>query len=74
MKSSTDRIITTHVGSLPRPADLLDMMKAKLAGGAYDQNAYNARLRRHANTTPDSGAVVASGRKAGDKREYHGSS
>ena len=25
MKRSTDRIITTHVGSLPRPHDLLDV-------------------------------------------------
>ena len=26
MKRSTDRILTTHAGSLPRPADLLDMV------------------------------------------------
>lgn len=29
---SADRILTTHVGSLPRPAALLDQMKLKLAG------------------------------------------
>jgi len=40
-----DRILTTHVGSLPRPADLLDLMKAKLAGTAVDQRAYDARVR-----------------------------
>ena len=45
MFRSTDRIITTHVGSLPRPRDLLDLMKAKLSGGAYDQAAYDARVR-----------------------------
>jgi len=45
VKRSTDRIITTHVGSLPRPHDLLDLMKAKLAGGAYDRAAYDARVR-----------------------------
>ncbi|HEY5340669.1 MAG TPA: cobalamin-independent methionine synthase II family protein [Candidatus Aquilonibacter sp.] len=28
----TDRILTTHVGSLPRPTTLLDQMKRKLAG------------------------------------------
>jgi 5-methyltetrahydropteroyltriglutamate--homocysteine methyltransferase len=41
MKRSTDRILTTHVGSLPRPADLLDMMDAK---PARDQKAYETRL------------------------------
>jgi 5-methyltetrahydropteroyltriglutamate--homocysteine methyltransferase len=39
------RILTTHVGSLARPHDLLDMMKAKLSGQAYDQGAYDARVR-----------------------------
>ena len=42
---TVDRILTTHVGSLPRPADLLDLMKAKLAGKAYDGAAYEARVR-----------------------------
>jgi 5-methyltetrahydropteroyltriglutamate--homocysteine methyltransferase len=42
---SKDRILTTHVGSLPRPADLLDMMKARLSGSTYDQAAYDARVR-----------------------------
>src|SRR6185503_10014289 len=41
MKRSTSRILTTHVGSLPRPADLLEMMDAK--GG--DPKAYEQRLR-----------------------------
>ena len=40
----TGRILTTHVGSLPRPADLLDLMKAKLAGAAYDRAAYDRRV------------------------------
>lgn len=39
---NTDRILTTHVGSLPRPAKLLEMMKAKLAGASYDPAAYEA--------------------------------
>ena len=29
-QQNTDRILTTHVGSLPRPHDVLDMMKARL--------------------------------------------
>ena len=28
MKHSTDRILTTHAGSLPRPPDLLDLLQA----------------------------------------------
>lgn len=42
---NTDRIMTTHVGSLPRPHDLLDMMKASIAGHAVDERAYRARIR-----------------------------
>jgi 5-methyltetrahydropteroyltriglutamate--homocysteine methyltransferase len=45
MKRSADRILTTHVGSLPRPADLLAMMEAKEKGGAFDAKAYDTRLR-----------------------------
>ena len=45
MKRSTDRILTTHVGSLPRPADLLDMMQAKEAGKGFDEASYGKRLR-----------------------------
>ena len=44
-QQNTDRIMTTHVGSLPRPHDLLDMMKARLAGGDHDEAAYQARVR-----------------------------
>jgi 5-methyltetrahydropteroyltriglutamate--homocysteine methyltransferase len=39
------RIQTTHVGSLPRPHDLLDLMKAKATGKAYDQGAYEKRIK-----------------------------
>jgi 5-methyltetrahydropteroyltriglutamate--homocysteine methyltransferase len=45
MKRSTDRILTTHCGSLARPKDLLDMMKAKLGGERHDQDAYARRVR-----------------------------
>jgi 5-methyltetrahydropteroyltriglutamate--homocysteine methyltransferase len=45
MNRSKNRIITTHVGSLPRPLDLLDLMKARLSGAPYDQSAYDARVR-----------------------------
>ena len=46
MKSSTDRILTTHVGSLPRPDDLFDMMLARMDGNPVDQAAYAARVQR----------------------------
>jgi 5-methyltetrahydropteroyltriglutamate--homocysteine methyltransferase len=45
MKRSTERILTTHVGSLPRPADLLDMMATKEQGKSFDEAAYAGRLR-----------------------------
>ncbi|PYN94985.1 MAG: methionine synthase [Candidatus Rokuibacteriota bacterium] len=45
MKRSTDRILTTHCGSLPRPHDLLDLIKAKLGGEPYDRDAYAGRVR-----------------------------
>ena len=44
-QQNTDRIMTTHVGSLPRPHDLLDMMKARLGDGGHDEAAYQARVR-----------------------------
>ena len=37
MKRSTDRILTTHTGSLARPDDLLDIMREKENGRAYDK-------------------------------------
>lgn len=40
-----DRILTTHVGSLPRPHELLDLMKARLSGAPYDRAAYDAKVR-----------------------------
>jgi 5-methyltetrahydropteroyltriglutamate--homocysteine methyltransferase len=39
MKRSTDRILTTHTGSLPRPPELLDLMRAKMRGEAVDEAA-----------------------------------
>jgi 5-methyltetrahydropteroyltriglutamate--homocysteine methyltransferase len=37
MRRSTDRILTTHVGSLPRPASVLELMKAGERGDELDQ-------------------------------------
>ncbi len=45
MKRSTNRILTTHTGSLPRPADLIDLLRARENGQPYDQQALDARVR-----------------------------
>ena len=45
MKQSTERILTTHTGSLPRPDDLLTMLYAKERGEAQDQGAFEARVQ-----------------------------
>ena len=45
MKRSTDRILTTHVGSLPRPPDLIALVRAKLRGEAVDPQAYARVLK-----------------------------
>ena len=42
--SDPKRILTTHCGSLPRPHDLLDAMKAKLAGEPTDTAAYDKKV------------------------------
>ncbi len=36
MKTSTERILTTHVGSLARPVELLDLLKERENGRPYD--------------------------------------
>src|SRR5262245_30532196 len=43
MKRSTERILTTHTGSLPRPADLLPLIYAKEAGDAVDDAVFDAQ-------------------------------
>jgi 5-methyltetrahydropteroyltriglutamate--homocysteine methyltransferase len=45
MEHSTDRILTTHCGSLARPKDLLDLMDAKLKGQPYNNDTYLKRVR-----------------------------
>jgi 5-methyltetrahydropteroyltriglutamate--homocysteine methyltransferase len=45
MKRSTERFLTTHTGSLPRPADLIRMMFAKEEGVPVDAAALAARIR-----------------------------
>ncbi len=40
MKRSTDKILTTHCGSIARPKGLLDLMRAKALGEPHDSDAY----------------------------------
>src|SRR2546426_10914197 len=46
MKRSTDRILTTHTGSLPRANDLTLLLEALDAGTVPEQAAFEARVRR----------------------------
>ena len=45
MKRSTERFLTTHTGSLPRPDDLIRAMYAKEEGVPVDRSALAARVR-----------------------------
>lgn len=44
MKSSRDRIVTSHVGSLPRPEALIALNQARQTGGAVDEAQFQAEL------------------------------
>jgi len=45
MLYSTERIMTAHAGSLPRPPDLRDMVVAKANGAPYDAATLEGRLK-----------------------------
>ena len=45
MKNSSQRIVTSHAGSLPRPDDLIDLNRARQAGETQDEGGYQERLR-----------------------------
>lgn len=44
MQHSTNRVLTTHAGSLPRPPDMLDTLLLREQGKPVDEAAYEARL------------------------------
>jgi 5-methyltetrahydropteroyltriglutamate--homocysteine methyltransferase len=46
MKTSQDRILTTHVGSLPRPPELRAMLVKKDQGEPYDKDALSGLVRQ----------------------------
>src|SRR5580704_12057407 len=46
MKRSDQRILTTHTGSLPRPADLVEALNAKELGQSHDARVLDSRVSR----------------------------
>jgi 5-methyltetrahydropteroyltriglutamate--homocysteine methyltransferase len=46
LQQNTDRIQTTHIGSLPRPHDVLDLLRAKFTGQPYDQNVLDTTIAK----------------------------
>jgi 5-methyltetrahydropteroyltriglutamate--homocysteine methyltransferase len=45
VQTSTDRILTTHTGSIARPDDLIELMRAKENGRPYDTDAFEAQAK-----------------------------
>ena len=46
MKTSTEHILTTHVGSIPRPDSIRELLRARLNGQAVDPEELGARVKR----------------------------
>jgi 5-methyltetrahydropteroyltriglutamate--homocysteine methyltransferase len=44
MKTSTNHILTTHVGSLPRPESIKTLLRARLSGQSIDEAELSARV------------------------------
>ena len=45
MRNSRDHILTSHVGSLPRPDDLIEANRAREAGETIDEKRFQEKLR-----------------------------
>ena len=50
MKNSSDRILTTHVGSLARPPEILELMRARETRRAHDAEALASQVRESVQT------------------------
>jgi 5-methyltetrahydropteroyltriglutamate--homocysteine methyltransferase len=46
MKTSTDRILTTHTGSLPRPKPLIELILGREKGEAVDDTKFEAEVAK----------------------------
>ncbi len=44
MKTSTDRILTTHVGSIPRPESITTLLRARMRGQRIDEAQLSTRV------------------------------
>src|SRR5947208_3007650 len=51
MKTSKDRILTTHTGSLPRPKPLIELILERDRGGAVDAATFEEEVARAVNET-----------------------
>jgi len=49
MQRSTDRIITTHVGSLPRPSEVIALLKRRDRDEAVDPAEFESTITRAVN-------------------------
>ncbi len=58
MKLSTDRILTTHVGSLPRSQEVVDLLFALDRGEVVDEAQFNEVMRRAVAATVNHQAEV----------------
>ena len=45
MKTSSDHILTSHAGSLPRPDELIEAYRARETGEVRDDHAVEEKLR-----------------------------
>jgi len=59
MKHSSSRILTTHTGSLPRPADLVGLLNDKELGNPYDKTALSQRVKRAVSDIVEKQAAIA---------------
>jgi 5-methyltetrahydropteroyltriglutamate--homocysteine methyltransferase len=46
MRTSSDHILTSHAGSLPRPDALIEANRAREAGEVPDESGYDGVLRQ----------------------------
>ena len=65
MRLSTDRILTSHVGSLPRNERLADLLVRQEAGEAIDTDALAREIEKATNETID--AQVKAGVDVGNE-------
>ena len=74
MKTSTDRILTTHVGSLPRPEQLVDLLRLEDQGKKVNQETLNDSIGKAVDEVValqvESGVDVVSDGEVG-KMSYH---